>query len=141
MHPTIYIGTSGWSYKAWAKTFYPDKLPAKQHLEFYARQFPTVEIVASFYRLPTVQAFTGWHRQASAGFVFAAKGSRAATHFKKLLPGAKSFEIFLERAIGRREHLGPILAQLPGKLQKNITGLADFCAQLLAVLPAAGAVR
>ena len=49
----IYIGTSGWVYKDWAKNFYPKEIPRKRHLEFYATRFPTVEINASFYRLPS----------------------------------------------------------------------------------------
>jgi hypothetical protein len=49
----IYIGTSGWSYKSWAQTFYPSDLPPSKQLTFYATKFPTVEINHTFYRLPT----------------------------------------------------------------------------------------
>src|SRR5215469_12278853 len=53
----IYIGTSGWVYKDWAKHFYPKEIPKKRHLEFYATRFPTVEINATFYRLPAEKLF------------------------------------------------------------------------------------
>jgi uncharacterized protein YecE (DUF72 family) len=49
----VYIGTSGWSYKSWDKTFYPREVPKVRQFEFYATQFPTVEINATFYRLPS----------------------------------------------------------------------------------------
>jgi uncharacterized protein YecE (DUF72 family) len=126
----IYIGTSGWVYKDWAQAFYPTDWPAQRSLEFYSQNFPTVEINASFYRLPTEKAFAGWAQQVPKDFIFSLKGSRAVTHFKKLLPGARSLPILLERskALGRR--LGPILWQLPGAMKKNPARLAEFLESL-----------
>lgn len=126
----IYIGTSGWIYKGWAKTFYPADVPASRHFEFYARHFPTVEINASFYRLPTEKAVRVWREQAPRGFIYAVKGSKAVTHFKKLMPGAKSFDMLLERVVDLREHLGPVLWQLPGMFRKNAQRLEEFCKTL-----------
>ena len=31
----LYVGTSGYSYKEWKGTFYPEDLPEKQMLQFY----------------------------------------------------------------------------------------------------------
>lgn len=56
----IHIGTSGWSYKEWANDFYHGLKP-KEHFQFYATQFSTVEINASFYRLPDLKTVHGWH--------------------------------------------------------------------------------
>jgi uncharacterized protein YecE (DUF72 family) len=64
----VWIGTSGWSYKGWGETFYP-KAWSKDQLGFYVTQFPTVEINATFYRLPTVRAVENWRRTAPA-FVY-----------------------------------------------------------------------
>ena len=126
----IYIGTSGWVYKDWAKTFYPKEVPKKQHLEFYATRFPTVEINASFYRLPTEKAFDAWRATVPTGFLYAVKGSRAVTHLKRLKPGAKSFPLLLDRCHLLAPHLGPILWQLPPSLPKNMERLTHFCQQL-----------
>jgi uncharacterized protein YecE (DUF72 family) len=46
------VGTSGYSYKEWKGHFYPEKLPGKKMLEFYAQHFPTVEINSTFRRFP-----------------------------------------------------------------------------------------
>ena len=127
----VYIGTSGWIYKDWAKNFYPKDWPARRNLEYYVSQFPTVEINASFYRLPTEKAFQDWTRNATPQFLFALKGSRAVTHYKRLLPGAKSFHILLERSKILGTHLGPILWQLPGSFRKDLSRLEQF----LAILP------
>jgi uncharacterized protein YecE (DUF72 family) len=122
----VYIGTSGWTYKSWADAFYPSDLPAKDQLKFYASKFPAVEINRSFYRLPTEKAFADWRLQAPQDFIFAVKGSRAVTHFKRLLPGAKSLKLLLDRSRALREHLGPILWQLPPTLKKDSERLQGF---------------
>src|SRR3954452_9679088 len=80
----VYIGTSGWSYKSWDKTFYPAEIPKARQFEFYRTQFPTVEINNTFYRLPTLKMVEGWAEKAPAGFLYAVKGSRFITHMKKL---------------------------------------------------------
>ena len=126
----IYIGTSGWVYKDWAKRFYPKEIPKKRHLEFYATRFPTVEINASFYRLPTEKAVDDWRDAVPPGFLYAVKGSRAVTHFKRLKPGAKSFPLLLDRCHHLRPRLGPILWQLPPSFPKNTERLTHFLQQL-----------
>jgi uncharacterized protein YecE (DUF72 family) len=122
----VYIGTSGWSYKAWARRFYPHGVGAKRQFAHYASVFPTVEINATFYRLPTTEAVAGWAAQAPPGFVYAVKGSRTVTHYKKLLPGALSFDLLLERVRALQGHLGPLLWQLPPRFPKNVERLRAF---------------
>ena len=126
----IYIGTSGWIYKGWANSFYPEGCPAKRHLEFYVTQFPTVEINASFYRLPEEAAFIAWRKSAPNGFLYTVKGSRAVTHFKRLKPGAKSLPILLDRCRLLAPRLGPILWQLPPNFTKNTERLTGFAKSL-----------
>jgi uncharacterized protein YecE (DUF72 family) len=126
----IYIGTSGWMYKGWANSFYPKDCPAKRHLEFYLTQFPTVEINASFYRLPEETTFVAWRETAPPDFLYAVKGSRAVTHFKRLKTGAKSLPILLDRCRLLGKRLGPILWQLPPNLAKNVERLTQFAKSL-----------
>src|SRR3982074_3024631 len=45
----LYGGTSGYSYKEWKGTFYPEDLPDKQMLRFYGERFRSVEINNTFY--------------------------------------------------------------------------------------------
>ena len=126
----IYIGTSGWMYKSWAKSFYPDDWPARRHLEFYCSKFPTVEINATFYRLPQEKTFKSWQEQTCPNFLYAVKGSQAVTHFKRLRPGAKSFRLLLKRAALLGSGLGPFLWQLPPNFKKNADRLARFLKRL-----------
>lgn len=127
---SVFVGTSGWQYKGWTATFYPPAIKAADHLPYYATQFPTVEINASFYRLPSPEAISGWREKAPGGFLFAVKAPRAVTHFKHLLPGARSFDLFLERLPALGDKLGPVLWQLPGSFRKNVERLDAFLATL-----------
>jgi uncharacterized protein YecE (DUF72 family) len=122
----LYIGTSGWIYKGWAGAFYPKRLKQAEHFNYYATHFPTVEINATFYRLPTENMVRGWHDKAPEGFIFAVKGSRFITQMKKLKVEPESIQIFFDRVEPLAEHLGPILWQLPPMLHKDIPRLKHF---------------
>lgn len=76
MNEGIWIGTSGWVYKHWSESFYPEDLKKADEFAFYAMQFPTVEINATFYRLPSEAMVKGWREKAPENFLFAVKGSR-----------------------------------------------------------------
>jgi uncharacterized protein YecE (DUF72 family) len=41
----------GWSYDFWKGNFYLESLTAKEFLGYYARQFGTVEVDSTFYRI------------------------------------------------------------------------------------------
>ena len=80
----VRIGTSGWAYKDWNGPFYPDEVKARDRLAYISGRFPTLEINASFYRMPTDKAVASWRDQTPADFLFAWKASRYITHNKKL---------------------------------------------------------
>jgi len=126
----LFTGTSGWVYKGWAGSFYPEGLSPRKHLEFYATQFNTVEINATFYRLPIETGVHAWHDTAPDGFLYAVKGSRFITQMKKLNVEPKSIAIFFERIAPLKEHLGPILWQLPPMLRKDAPRLDRFLSRL-----------
>jgi uncharacterized protein YecE (DUF72 family) len=126
----VYIGTSGWSYKSWDKTFYPHEVPKVRQFEFYATQFPTVEINATFYRLPAENMVRGWRDRAPPGFVFAVKGSRFITHMKKLANLDGAVKKFFDRIGPMKRRVGVILWQLPPNLHLDLPRLDDFLAQL-----------
>ena len=128
----IRIGTSGWHYRHWLGTFYPEGLPTARMFEYYQRFFDTVELNNSFYRLPTPEAFTAWREAAPPKFRFAVKGSRFLTHNKKLKEPEQALLNLLPRAELLGKKLGPILFQLPPKWKVNVERLSEF----LEALPA-----
>jgi uncharacterized protein YecE (DUF72 family) len=126
----VRIGTSGWHYKHWRGPFYDPALPAREMLAFYLRQFDSVEINNSFYRLPTEEALKAWRESTPANFVFAMKASRFITHNKKLSDPESALDKFMPRAeiLGRK--LGPILFQLPPRWHVNPERLDSFLKML-----------
>lgn len=127
---SVHIGTSGWSYKAWGESFYPGEIPVRRHFEYYTTRFSTVEINATFYRLPEAKTISSWLEKAPAGFLYAIKGSQAVTHYKRLKPGSRSLELLLERIRILGSHLGPVLWQLPPNFAKNAERLESFLNRL-----------
>ena len=125
-----YIGTSGWHYDDWRGVFYPEKLPKKDWLAFYAGRFPTVELNYSFYRLPKESAFEGWHDNTPAGFCIAVKASRYITHVKRLKDIEEPLNNFMSRAALLKEKLGPVLYQLPSSFHRDDVRLAEFLEKL-----------
>jgi len=125
----IYIGTSGWVYKEWSNDFYRGLKP-KEQFQFYTTQFPTVEINATFYRLPSVKMAHGWRSKAPAGFVFAVKGSRFITHIKRLNNLGGSVNKYFRRIKPLRPRVGPLLWQLPPNFKKDLPRLAKFLKRL-----------
>ncbi|MEO5957551.1 MAG: DUF72 domain-containing protein [Opitutaceae bacterium] len=134
----IWIGTSGWSYKEWAGHFYPKAWPKKNEFLFYARHFPTVEINATFYRLPTLKTVRGWRDRAPRDFVFAVKGSRYLTHIRRLKDTGPGLRKYFSRLKPLAGHSGPILWQLPPTFKKtgaNWQRLERFLAKLPPAFP------
>lgn len=129
MVPRAYIGTSGYSYKSWDKTFYGDT-PKKRQLEYYSTQFPTVEINATFYRLPSEAMVRGWNERVGEDFIYAVKGSRFITHMKKLANLDGALDKYFDRIEPMQEKVCSILWQLPGILKRDDKRLDDFLAQL-----------
>jgi uncharacterized protein YecE (DUF72 family) len=130
----IRIGCSGWNYQHWRNgVFYPPRLPPRRWLEFYAQHFDTVEVNATFYRLPRESAVVNWVRESPEGFLFAVKMSRYVTHIKRLRDLPPSLELFYSRIrplVGTPK-LGPVLWQLPGTFRRDDERLA----QALEALP------
>jgi uncharacterized protein YecE (DUF72 family) len=127
--PKIFIGTSGWTYEDWQGIFYPESLPAAERLEYYAQHFPTVELNASFYRLPTETMINSWNRRLPKTFHMAVKGWRSVTHLAKLLNCEEPLHTFLAR-VEPLQTLRVILWQLPPSLHFDPERLDGFLKQL-----------
>ena len=122
----IHIGCSGWMYREWRGIFYPDGLPQKRWFERYAQEFETVEINASFYRMPLASTFEKWREKAPPAFHYAVKVNRFITHMKKLCDCRNEIERFIELVRPLGDKLGPLLYQLPPSLHEDRQRLETF---------------
>lgn len=127
----VYIGTSGWSYNHWAGKFYPADLKNNKWLNYYSKEFNTVEVNSSFYHLPKLKTFVNWGKNTSGDFLFSVKVSRYITHIKRLISCREALDKLLTAAKGLGEKLGPFLFQLPPNLKKDKSRLKNF----LEILP------
>ena len=128
----LFVGTSGYSYKEWKGSFYPEKLPAKEMLAYYASRLPAVEINNTFYRLPQKSVLENWRDQVPESFRFSVKASQRITHFKRLNGVVDETNYLLETAAALGGRLGPVLFQLPPNMKKDLDRLQKF----LETLPA-----
>jgi uncharacterized protein YecE (DUF72 family) len=130
----VCAGTSGFSYAAWKGPFYPPKVKAAEMLGAYAQRLPTVEINATFYRMPQAKTLAAWRAQVPPSFRFALKGSRRITHAKRLAGAEEEVAWFYRAAAELEGTLGPVLWQLPPNAKKDVSVLRDF----LGLLPRGG---
>lgn len=127
----ILAGTSGWQYKEWKGSFYPENMSTDGMLEYYAARFSTVEVNNTFYRMPKESVLRAWAEAVPEGFTFVLKASQRITHYARLRDEALDPLNYLLRAaasLGNR--LGPLLFQLPPNLKKDIPRLSGFLSHL-----------
>ncbi len=125
----IHIGTMGWSYDFWIGNFYPAE--AKNLLAEYAKNFDTVEIDNTFYRIPSMDAVKNWKEEVPENFIFAAKLPRKITHIKMLQDCGEELAVFEEHMSLLGDKLGPLLIQLPPSFKpEKFEILKDFLADL-----------
>src|SRR5262245_33073625 len=109
----VRVGTSGYNYAAWKGSFYPSDLSAARMLPYYSARFPTVEINATFYRMPTPKILAGWDAATPPSFVMALKAPQRLTHFGRLRGIDEPLRLFCDVARTLGDKLGPLLFQLP----------------------------
>ena len=124
----VLAGTSGYSFKEWCGTFYPEKLPASAMLRYYAERLATVEINNTFYRMPSETTLVHWAAEVPPHFAFALKAPRRITHDKRLVEAGPLVSELARRAAALKDKLGVILFQLPPFLKKDLPRLTDFLA-------------
>jgi uncharacterized protein YecE (DUF72 family) len=126
-----WVGTSGWRYPPWRRTFYPVGLRQRDELAHLSRRVNSIEINGSFYSLQRPESWEAWAAQTPDDFVFAVKGPRFVTHLKQLRDVETPLANFLASgvlALGPK--LGPVLWQLPPRMRFDAERIGTFLAML-----------
>jgi len=133
----VRVGTSGFQYEFWRGSFYPEKCSTKSMLSEFAQRLDTVEINATFYRMPKKEVLERWVTLVPEDFRFAIKASRRITHDKRLKEVDELVEYLCAtvRSLGSR--FGMLLFQLPPNFKQNLERLDALLAKLPEDLPAA----
>lgn len=121
----------GWSYTFWKDNFYPADLKSHDFLSYYSKQFDTVEVDSTFYRIPQTQTVVEWKKQTTEEFTFALKFPQIITHVKMLKDCQDETNAFIERVDQLQEKLGPLLLQLPPTFKlEQLPTLDEFLSKL-----------
>jgi uncharacterized protein YecE (DUF72 family) len=133
MAAKLLAGASGYAFKEWQGSFYPDKIKAEDMLAWYGERLPTVEINNTFYRMPKPAVLENWAAATPPGFRFAIKASRRITHDARIKAEAADSVNYLYRQLASLGgKLGAVLFQLPPNLKQDLPRLDAF----LQMLPA-----
>jgi len=133
----VRIGTSGFSYKEWCGSFYPERIAGPKMLAYYAQRMPTVEINYTFRAMPRPQMLEGWAAQTPEHFRFALKAPKRITHIARLRDAQADLDHFVTVARVIEHRLAPTLFQLPPGCKKDLPLLSEFLGQLNRRLAAA----
>ena len=120
------IGTSGYSYKEWKGTFYPETIKAADMLSSYAQRLGTVEINNTFYKLPTRKLLDTWAAQVPENFRFVLKVSQKITHFKRLKGVEEETGFLVESVKTLGPKFGALLVQIPPNMARDDERLSAF---------------
>ena len=133
----VRAGTSGFSYKEWKGSFYPEKLKDADMLAHYGTKLGTVEINNTFYRMPKREVVRKWRAQVPEHFRFVLKASGRITHKQRLKDVGESVGYLTRASEELGPTRGPTLFQLPPFLRKDTERLKRFLEVLPVGWPAA----
>ena len=121
----VLVGTSGFAYKEWRGSFYPEKTKEKDMLRYYAGRLRTVEINNTFYRLPPPSTVEQWEAQAPAGFLYSPKLGQFGSHRMKLRDSASWLPNHLDRV--RRQRYAVVDQELERGLRSAAAPIRRSC--------------
>lgn len=128
MAANLLAGASGYAFKEWKGSFYPDKIKPEDMLAWYAARLPSVEINNTFYAMPKATVLARWAEVTPEHFRFAIKAPKVITHEARLKADAAAESVaYLYKVL---ETLGAkrsaVLFQLPPFIKKDLPRLDAF---------------
>lgn len=136
--PEIYIGCTGWSMKEWVGRVYPKGTKTKDYLQYYGKQFNTIELNTTHYRIPTVEMVQKWYAETPADFRFCPKIPQTISHRTDMGLRDGTLQLFCETVLGLKEKLGCCFMQMPPYFEfKDLPRLRSFLEQFPRVIPLA----
>lgn len=127
----FFVGCAKWGRKDWVGTIYPPKTKDADFLNHYGKNFNSIELNASFYKMPSQTQTATWRKKVPADFLFCPKVTGQISHIKRLKDIGESTERFLVGVSGFAENLGPILLMPhPGMGPKTLPLIESFHASL-----------
>ena len=111
--PRVYVGCTGWSMKEWIGRVYPNGTKANQFLSYYGKQFNTIELNTTHYRIPTLKTIETWRQSVPKDFKFCPKVPQSISHRSDLGMKGEGINQFLTSVYELNENLGYCFMQMP----------------------------
>lgn len=125
--PSFFVGCAKWGRKDWIGKIYPPGTRESDFLELYAKNFNSIELNATFYKIPSYKQTQEWKSRVGRNFLFSPKISNSISHIQRLKNTQERLEWFLEGISGFEENLGPVFLMLhPGMGPKSLDTVEAF---------------
>lgn len=124
--PKIYIGMARWGDRNLVGKLYPKGTTAKDYLYHYSRQFNTIEMNTTHYRIPNLDMVAQWKEKTPAHFEFCPKVPQVISHSSDFGESIRATDQFLEALYAFGDQLGLAFLQLPPTLEPRNGGKALF---------------
>lgn len=111
--PNLYIGTTGWSNKEWAGTYYPQNAKPNEYLQHYGSLFNTIELNTTHYHIPDMAKVEDWCSKVESEFRFCPKVPQDISHRSNLASETSQSHSFFKSISSMGSNLGPCFMQLP----------------------------
>lgn len=136
--PQVFVGCPVWTCKEWLGRIYPSNAREKDYLYHYSRQFNTIELNTTHYRIPDAATITRWRAVSAKGFAFCPKWPQQISHELSLQYAEAPTRAFCDSIKGLAEHLGVSFLQLPPYFTtRQASSLIDFLENVPEEIPVA----
>ena len=123
----VFVGCAKWGRKDWIGKIYPPGTKEADFLPLYAKNFNSIELNATFYKIPSFKQAQEWRSKVGKNFLFSPKISNSISHIHRLKNVEERLQYFLKGIAGFGENLGPVFLMLhPGMGPKSIDTVEAF---------------
>lgn len=125
----IFIGTAGWQYPEWKKSFYPKGTQQRSYLKHYSTVFNAVELNSSYYQLPNPETVIEWKNRTPKNFQLCPRLIQAITMKKRLKTGGNLLKAFLGHFMPLEDRMGPVIIEIPANIpfeHQNVEPFLDM---------------
>ncbi len=137
--PNIYVGCAKWN-RTDLKGFYPRG--TKDELSYYATQFNSIELNATFYNFYSTEQYENWCAKTPSDFKFFPKVNQMISHMKRLNDVENYTDEFCNSLAGLKDKLGVVFLQLHNNFApKNWERLERFIENFPKGIPLSVEVR
>jgi uncharacterized protein YecE (DUF72 family) len=136
---SVYVGCAKWN-KTDLKNFYPRG--TKDELPYYATQFNSIELNATFYNMPKAAQVITWRDKTPEGFKFFPKITQSISHLRRLNDVKELTEAYCDSIVQFDDRLGMVFLQLHDNFgYKNYDRLISYIENFPKAIPLAVEMR